>query len=163
MDRPVDALSPRLRGALMAAIGVVLFAIWGGDVARAQGVEEGPAVGQEIAVARPLADQRATLETEPGAVYVLDFPGDAAEPHFEDPDLLLRFGDGGAVVFRGFGPVAQSEHPPVLRTEDADVSGDVLLWQLSQLLTGEPNLYRFDPEEFKLAPFPKLRGTRKGQ
>ena len=54
-----------------------------------------------VQVDRPAAGQTATYDAQPGETFVINFDPAAAQVEVDGDNLILRFADGGRIVFTG--------------------------------------------------------------
>jgi VCBS repeat-containing protein len=72
-------------------------------------------------VARPEPGQTATVTTEPGRTYILDFDPSEAQVSVQGDDLILVFEDGARLVFEDLVSLTQLENGPNLQYAGNDV------------------------------------------
>jgi hypothetical protein len=85
--------------------------------------------GEPIPVVRPAADETVTIAPERDGIYSIEADPEQAAVGFEARNLVLRFPDGGRIVFARMLDLAEADDAPVLRVGDTDIDGDMILGQ----------------------------------
>ena len=108
------------------------------EIVEEETAEEAEAEGTPVE--RPAAGETVEFPPQPGGRYVIGFEPTDAQVDIEGNDFVLRFDDGGRIVFQNLVGMAQAGDAPVLRVGGVDIGGAAILGQAIALSGEQPTL-----------------------